>query len=127
MSVIGPRAKKGVNIEPIRLTVTPRVTEDGNIVLTVDVENSSPGALVPGALGSATPAINTQQASTKILVPDGSTLVFGGVTVQSQTKSQAKVPFFGDIPLLGHRFKSSVITDNDKEFIFLITPRVLPG
>ena len=54
-------------------------------------------------------------------------MVFGGVTVQTQTKSQAKVPFFGDIPLLGYLFRSSVVTDNDKEFIFLITPRVLSG
>ena len=111
----------------LRLTVTPQVTEDGHIFLDVNVENSSPGALVPGALGSAAPQIDTQSAQTKVPVPDGATLVFGGVAAQVQTKSVAKIPLLGDIPILGNLFKSTSVTDSDKEFIFLITPKIMLG
>ena len=90
-------------------------------------ESVPPAALVPGALGSAAPQIDTQSAQTKVLVPDGATLVFGGVAVQVQTKSVAKIPLLGDIPILGNLFKSTSVTDNDQEFIFLITPKIMPG
>ena len=111
----------------LRLQVTPQVTEDGQIFLTVNVENSSPGALIPGALGSAAPQINTQSAQTKVLVPDGTTLVFGGVSVHVQTKSVAKIPLLGDIPILGNLFKNIAVVESDQEFIFLITPKSMPG
>ena len=71
--------------------------------------------------------INTQQAQTNVLVPDRGTVVFGGVSVQNQTKLEAEVPFFGGIPLLGYLFKSKVVTDNYDEFIFLITLKIVPG
>jgi type IV pilus assembly protein PilQ len=105
------------------LTVTPQVTADGNIFLVIDVQNSSPGA----ALTSAGPSINTQQATTQVLVPDGGTVIFGGVTVNEATNSAQYVPLLGKIPVLGNLFKSSVKTQNDQELLFFVSPKVLPG
>jgi type IV pilus secretin PilQ/predicted competence protein len=107
----------------LQLTVTPQVTSDGNIFLIIDVNNSTPGA----ALTSAGPSINTQQATTQVLVPDGGTVIFGGVTVNQVTSSQQYVPLLGKIPVLGNLFKSSVKTQNDQELLFFVSPKVLPG
>jgi type IV pilus assembly protein PilQ len=105
------------------LTVTPQVTDDGNIFLTINVTNASPGAV----LTSAGPSINTQTANTQVLVPDGGTVVFGGVTVTTRTKSGSYVPLLGSIPIIGHLFKSSNVQDADQELLFFVSPKVLTG
>ncbi len=107
----------------LELRVTPQVTEDGNIFLDVNVTNATPGAVLTGA----GPSINTQQATTQVLVPDGGTVVFGGVTVTTRSRSATQVPLLGSIPIIGNLFKSSVVTDNDQELLFFVTPKVLPG
>ena len=107
----------------LTLTVTPQVTEDGNIFLSIEVKNASPGAI----LTQAGPSINTQQATTQVLVPDGGTVVFGGVTVTARTKSATYVPWIGSIPIIGHLFKSSLVQDQDQELLFFVSPKILPG
>jgi type IV pilus assembly protein PilQ len=107
----------------LTLRVTPQVTDDGNIFLDIQVTNAAPGAVLTGA----GPSINTQEATTQVLVPDGGTVVFGGVTVTSRTRSVTQVPLVGSIPLLGHLFKSSVTQDADQELLFFVSPKVLPG
>ena len=106
----------------LQLTVTPQVTQDGHIFLTIDVQNSSPGP----ALTLAGPTINTQSATTQILVPDGGTVVFGGVTVSTRSKSFTGIPLLGSIPVLGHLFQNSVVQNDDQELLFFVTPKVLP-
>jgi len=78
-------------------------------------------------LTSAGPSINTQQATTQVLVPDGGTVVFGGVTVTSRSKSATYVPLLGSIPVIGHLFKTSNVQDSDQELLFFVSPKVLPG
>jgi type IV pilus assembly protein PilQ len=107
----------------LTLKVTPQVTDDGNIFLDINVTNASPGAV----LTTAGPSIDTQQATTQVLVPDGGTVVFGGVTVTSRSKSATYVPLIGSIPVIGHLFKTSNVTDNDRELLFFVSPKVLPG
>jgi len=107
----------------LELKVTPQVTEDGNIFLVINVRNASPGAI----LSQAGPSINTQEATTQVLVPDGGTVVFGGVNVTSRSKSATYVPLLGSIPILGHLFKSSNVTDNDQQLLFFVSPKVMPG
>jgi type IV pilus assembly protein PilQ len=108
----------------LTLTVTPQVTEDGNVFLKIVVTNNSPGPVLPG---SAAPSINTQSATTSVLVPDGGTVVFGGVTVTGRNKSANYIPGLGNIPILGHLFKSTVVQDNDQELLFFVSPKVLIG
>ena len=107
----------------LTLKVTPQVTEDGNIFLDITVTNSAPGLV----LTTAGPSIDTQQATTQVLVPDGGTVVFGGVNVTSRTKSETYVPYIGSIPIIGNLFKVRNVKDNDQELLFFVTPKVLPG
>jgi type IV pilus secretin PilQ/predicted competence protein len=107
----------------LTLNVTPQVTGDGNVFLIIKVENSSPGNLVTGAGIS----INTQSATTQVLVPDGGTVIFGGVTINGNAANATYVPWLGQIPILGHLFKTSVRSSNDSELIFFVSPKVLPG
>lgn len=106
----------------LQLQVTPQVTKDGHVFLTINIQNSSPGP----ALTLAGPTINTQSATTEVLVPDGGTVVFGGVTVTTRSNSSTEVPLLGNIPILGHLFKSTVTQKNDQELLFFVTPKVLP-
>jgi type IV pilus assembly protein PilQ len=108
----------------LQLTVTPQVTADGNVFLVINVTNNSPQALFGT---SAAPAISTQAATTQVLVPDGATVVFGGVTVNKTSLSESYVPLLGKIPVFGNLFKASTKTANDQELIFFVTPKVLPG
>jgi len=105
----------------LRLDVTPQITDDGNIFMMIKVTNASVGALVV----SAAPNINTQQATTQVLVPDGGTVVFGGITVTSRSKNATYIPWLGSIPILGHLFKASNVQDNDLELLFFVSPKVL--
>jgi type IV pilus assembly protein PilQ len=107
----------------LTLTVTPQVTGDGNIFMIIKVENSSPGNLVTNAGTS----INTQSATTQVLVPDGGTVIFGGVTVNGNAANATYVPVLGQIPIIGHLFKTSTRSTNDSELLFFISPKVLPG
>ncbi len=107
----------------LELMVTPQVTADGNVFLTIQITNATPGP----ALTSAGPSIATQSATTQVLVPNGGTVVFGGVNVTSRSKSLTQVPWLGTIPILGHLFKNTDTTSNDQELLFFVTPRVLPS
>jgi type IV pilus assembly protein PilQ len=105
----------------LQMTVTPQVTDDNNIFLVIMVNNASPGAPVLN-LGAE---INTQQATTSVLVPDGGTVVFGGITVTQRSKAATYVPWLGSIPLLGHLFKSNTTTATDQELLFFVSPKIL--
>jgi len=107
----------------LQLQVTPQVTADGNVFLNIKVDNSTVGTL----LTTAGPSINTQNATTQVLVPDGGTVVFGGITVKSENKTANYVPWIGDIPILGHLFKNTTRISDDNELLFFVTPKILPG
>jgi type IV pilus assembly protein PilQ len=104
----------------LQLDVTPQVTDDGYVFLIMRVQNAAPGPLIGG-----NPEINTQSATTQVLVPDGGTVVFGGVKVNNRTRQATQVPGLGSIPLLGNLFKSSTITDSDQELIFFVSPTIV--
>ncbi|PYV27101.1 MAG: type IV pilus secretin PilQ, partial [Acidobacteria bacterium] len=105
----------------LTLSATPQVTADGHIFMVIRVQNSSPGALLPNAPG---PEINTQAATTQVLVPDGGTVVFGGVKVTVRTKSATQVPFLGSLPGVGDLFKLRNEHTEDQELLFFVTPKV---
>jgi type IV pilus assembly protein PilQ len=85
------------------------------------VTNASVGAVIT----TAGPDIDTQSATTQVMVPDGGTVVFGGITVTSRTKSATYIPWLGTIPILGHLFKSSNVQDTDQELLFFVSPKIL--
>lgn len=105
------------------LSVTPQVTVDNKIFLKIYVNNASIGAI--GVF--AGPTINTQEATTQVLVPDGGTVVFGGITVTTRGRSATYVPLLGSIPVIGNLFKSSAVNDQNQELLFFVSPTILPG
>ncbi|MCE2870587.1 MAG: type IV pilus secretin PilQ [Oxalobacteraceae bacterium] len=104
----------------LKLEVTPQITPDGNIILTVDVAKDSRGV----AVGSSF-AINTKHVKTNVQVENGGTVVLGGIFTQTEIDGLTKVPFFGDIPLLGHLFRNATKTRDRTELLIFITPHVV--
>lgn len=105
---------------PLRLAITPQITDVGTVILNVVAENSSTATVVGGAV----PSINTQAMSTQVTVPDGGTTVVGGVLFDDERESQDRTPGLASIPLLGHLFKRKGVQRNTNEILFFITPRI---
>jgi type IV pilus assembly protein PilQ len=105
---------------PLRLAVTPQITDAGTVILNVVAENSS-AAIVSGG---AAPAINNQTMTTQVVVPDGGTTVVGGVLFDDERESQDRTPGLSNIPLLGNLFKRKKVDKNTNEILFFITPRI---
>ena len=107
----------------LTLTVRPQVTNEGSIFLEITVENNSLGGFSPPPFSQ--PLINTQRATTSVLVNDGDTIVFGGVVTNSNSTSTSQVPLLGSVPVLGHMFKNSRLTTDTRELLFFITPKIV--
>ena len=108
----------------LKLEVTPQITADGTVFLDVDVENTQVDNGIPRIQGI--PALDTQAATTKVLIRDGGTVVVGGVIISSQQNNTNQVPLIGSIPLIGHLFKETSVSVTSQELLFFVTPRILP-
>ncbi len=106
----------------LKLEVTPRVTEDGNVFLNIALENNR--ADFTNTVNGI-PSIITSQSATEVLVGDGGTTVMGGVLIDEDIRSNDKVPLLGDIPLLGHLFRRDSKQKDTKEILFFLTPRII--
>ncbi len=104
----------------LRLEVTPQITPDGNIVLDVDVNKDSVGVETRAGF-----AIDTKHVKTQVLVENGGTVVLGGIFQQTERDAVAKVPFLGDIPVLGNVFKTTSRTNDKTELLIFITPKIV--
>lgn len=115
----------GVQRTPIvvELTVTPQVTNDGNVIMDVQVLREFAGALLDGA-SNARP-INRRSAVTKILVRNGQTAVIGGIYQSDSTEVENGVPVLKDLPVLGWLFKSKSRDSVKNELLIFLTPRIL--
>ncbi len=109
----------------LSLKVTPQITPDNRIILDLDVRDDSVGAIVVASGGVNVPSINTREITTQVLVNDGQTVVLGGILQTTQREDDQKVPFLGDIPILGHLFKSTDHTDDKDELMIFITPKIV--
>lgn len=104
----------------LRLEVTPQITPEGNVILTLEVNKDSRGALT-----SAGPAINTKQVQTQVLVENGGTVVIGGIYTQDEQNDINKVPLLGDIPIIGYLFQNRVKSTRKTELLVFITPKIV--
>tara|TARA_B100001540_G_scaffold298840_1_gene302708 strand:- start:672 stop:2210 length:1539 start_codon:yes stop_codon:yes gene_type:complete len=104
----------------LKMTVTPSIIGDGNVLLDIQVNNDTPNRSNPGD-----PAINKMEISTKLLVADGDIVVIGGIKKNQITNSKRQTPGAGDVPVLGNLFKGKAKTDNMDELLVFIAPRVL--
>jgi type IV pilus assembly protein PilQ len=106
----------------LRLEVTPQITPEGSIFLDVKVNKDTPSATVSGSGGVA---IDTKNVTTQVLVENGGTVVLGGIYQQTERTTVTKVPWLGDIPVVGNFFKDTFKQNNRTELLIFITPRVI--
>jgi len=106
---------------PLRLSITPQITDAGTVVLHVTIENNTVNTAI--AVGGV-PGIDTQRMQSEVLVPDGGTTVMGGVLSTSETTQRQKTPGLANIPLLGNMFKRKLSTKDSTEILFFITPHI---
>ncbi len=104
----------------LKLEVTPQITPEGNIILDLDVNKDSPGGVVEGAM-----SINTKRVKTQVLVENGGTVVIGGIFELTETDQENKVPFLGDVPVLGNLFKQRTRKADKQEMLVFITPKMI--
>jgi len=110
----------------LELTVTPQITPDNNIIMDLKVHKDSVGDIIStGGLGGTVPSIDTRSVETQVLVADGQTVVLGGIYETERRETINKVPFLGDIPVLGAAFRSKQRVDNKAELLIFVTPRIL--
>lgn len=107
----------------LELEVTPSITPDGNISMSIRVTKNEPDWSRTGPQGD--PAIETRNAETKVLVRDGETTVIGGIVTSTEAGGLRGVPRFSKMPFLGWLFKHKNSREERKEMIIFITPRIV--
>ena len=106
---------------PLRLEVTPQITDAGTVVLHVIAENNSVNTSI--AI-NGTPGIDTQRMETEVLVPNGGTTIVGGVLGDQETETQNRTPGVASLPIIGNLFKRKGVSRQSSEILFFITPRI---
>lgn len=110
----------------IILRVTPFIHPDGMVEMIVSPEISSlTDQTVPIAAGVSVPVIAKRAADTVVVTPDGQTVIIGGLMQNNKASSDSKIPFLGDIPVLGNLFKRKGRNDTKTELIIFLTPRIV--
>ena len=104
----------------LKLTVTPSIIGDGNVLLDVQVNNDSVNRAVSGE-----PGINKMEIATKLLIADGDIVVIGGIKKNKIFDTKENIPGLGNVPVLGNLFKGSRKSDSLDELLIFIAPRVL--
>jgi type IV pilus assembly protein PilQ len=106
----------------LTLRVTPQITAANTVIMRVFLDNGS--ADFTRAVNNI-PPINTQRATTTLLVNDGETTVIGGILTNTEQSNQGRTPGLNRIPILGWLFKRDEITDESRELLIFITPRII--
>jgi len=109
----------------LSLDVTPQITPDNRIILDLDIRDDAVGTIVVASGGVNVPSITTREITTQVLVNDGQTVVLGGILSTTNREDDTKVPYLGDIPILGHLFKTTSHQDDKDELMIFITPKIV--
>lgn len=107
----------------IILTVKPRVSRSGQVVLDIEQEVSSVSNTTTSGIDS--PTISQRKIETNVVVSDGQTIALGGLIEESRNQTNSKVPLAGDVPMLGALFRNRKDSTGKTELLVLITPRVI--
>ncbi len=106
----------------LSLSVTPQVTPEDDIIMELDITKDTPNTKLSLDAG---PAIDNKTVNTQVRVENGGTVVIGGIYVQEENNVENKVPLLADIPLLGVLFRNKSVTNNRRELLIFITPRIV--
>jgi type IV pilus assembly protein PilQ len=104
----------------LKLDVTPQITPDDKIIMDLVINQDSPGEAT-----SAGPTIDVTKLETQVLVPDGQTIVLGGIFQNNIQTSETKIPLLGDIPVIGRLFRRDLNSETKRELLIFITPRIM--
>ncbi len=104
----------------LSLKVKPQITPDDNVIMKLNINKDSRGTDT-----RAGPAIDTKQVTTEVLVENGGTLVIGGIYTQDERSTTNKIPVLGELPYVGFLFKQSIKSDERRELLVFITPKIL--
>jgi type IV pilus assembly protein PilQ len=102
----------------LALEVTPQITPDDRIIMDVDITKDV-------FVDSVNGLIDKKQITTQVLLDNGETIVIGGIYEQQQTTNVNKIPFFGDLPMIGFMFRNKTNLDNKRELLIFLTPRIM--
>jgi type IV pilus assembly protein PilQ len=106
----------------LKLEVTPHITPDDRLVMDLVVSKDNPD-WTRAVLG--VPPLEKREVETRVLVDNGETVVLGGVFERENSQAEEKIPFFGDLPVVGWAFKQELKTDRKKELLIFITPKII--
>jgi type IV pilus assembly protein PilQ len=109
----------------LALKVTPQITPDNRIILDLNVKKDSVGQVIVTSGGVNVPSIDTREITTQVLVNDGQTVVLGGILETERRDSETKVPYLGDVPVLGRLFKTTRKENDKRELLIFVTPKIL--
>ena len=137
--IIGTRFYAGtqfnaVELEPVGLilSVTPRISPDGTVVMQVDAEKSELGpesegipVSISGGEVIRSPSVNVTTAQTTVSAGDGETIVIGGLITKYNTFGSRRIPYLADIPLVGRLFRMDTGRERRSELLIILTPRVV--
>lgn len=104
----------------LSLEVTPNITPDGKIGMELSINSDA-----PRQLGTGQYAIDTNSVNTNIVVEDGQTVVLGGVFRNTISRGATRVPFLGDLPMVGQLFRRKVQSDGKEELLIFVTPKLI--
>jgi len=102
----------------LALEVTPQITPDDRIIMDVLVTKDVFADSVNGL-------IDKKEITTQVLLDNGETVVIGGIFEQQESTRTNKVPFFGDVPMIGWAFRKNEAFDRKRELLIFLTPRIL--
>jgi len=109
----------------LELKVTPTITADDRVYLDLNVKKDAIAGFIDNPGGGQVPQLDKREINTSVLVDNGQTVVLGGVYEVSKTDAIRKVPYLGDIPILGNLFKFSSRNNTKAELLIFVTPRIL--
>jgi type II secretory pathway component GspD/PulD (secretin) len=110
----------------VQLSVTPRISPDGKVIMRVTPEVSSTAPTnVQLGNGITATAVNQQTVDTTVIAGDGETVALGGLITKRDDKSENKVPWLGDLPGVGALFRYRTQTKNKVELIIIMTPHIV--
>ncbi len=109
----------------LELRVKPLITPDNRLILDISVKKDRVGAVIVTAGGVNVPSIDTSALATTVFLGDGQTVVLGGILETEHRESEKKVPYLGDVPVLGRLFKSTGRVNNKDELLIFVTPKIL--
>ncbi|MEJ8569455.1 type IV pilus secretin PilQ [Elongatibacter sediminis] len=109
----------------LELRATPLITPDNRVQLDLEIKQDTVGEIFQTARGGSVPSIDTRELNTTVLVDNGDTVVLGGIFQDEKSSTEDKVPWLGDVPVLGTLFRRRANETKKRELLIFVTPTIV--